>query len=121
MSPSDRAKVHAYIVPDVVSRTLVEMIDIRSPTGHEAGMADYIVHRLRRAGIDASLQFPDRAFADIEDVLSRNWNRARGRSSLKWTKARLAVQDSWTRTCEIVAAAKAAAAAALESEKDPAS
>jgi hypothetical protein len=68
-----------------------------------------------RYGIDASLQFPDRAFADIEEILSRNWNRARARSSLKWTKARLAVQDAWTRTCEIVAAAKADAAAA---EKD---
>jgi acetylornithine deacetylase len=56
MSSSDRAKVHSYIAPDVVSRTLMEMIDIRSPTGQEAGMADYIVHRLRRAGIDANLQ-----------------------------------------------------------------
>ncbi len=64
-----------------------------------------------RYGIDASIQFPDRSFADIEETLSRNWHRARGTSSLKWTKARLAAQDSWTRMGEIVAALKAAAAA----------
>jgi hypothetical protein len=65
-----------------------------------------------RYGIDASIQFPDRTFADVEAVLSRNWDRARGRSSLKWTKARLAVQDAWTRMCTILAAAKVAEAEA---------
>lgn len=67
-----------------------------------------------RYGIDASLQFPDRSFSDMEQTLSSNWNRARGTSSLKWTKARLAVQDSWARMGEIVAAAKAEAEAAAE-------
>lgn len=56
MSQADAAKVRAYITPEVVCRTLLEMVDIRSPTGHEAGMAEYIVHRLSGAGIDASLQ-----------------------------------------------------------------
>ena len=32
------------------------MIDIRSPTGSEAAMADYVIDRLRRAGLDASRQ-----------------------------------------------------------------
>ena len=70
-----------------------------------------------RYGIDASLQFPDRSFSDIEEILSRNWNRAKGKSSLKWTKARLAVQDSWARTNQIAANLKAAAAAALAKEE----
>ena len=69
-----------------------------------------------RYGIDASLQFPDRSFADLEEILSRNWDRARGKSSLKWTKAKLAAQDSWTRMNAIVAAAKAAAAEAANEE-----
>ena len=64
-----------------------------------------------RYGIDASIQFPDRSFADLEEVLSSNWLRARGKSSLKWTKAKLAAQDSWTRMNAIVAALKAAALA----------
>ncbi len=62
-----------------------------------------------RYGIDASIQFPDRSFADVEDTLSRNWIRARGKSSLKWTKARLAVQDAWERMGHILAAMKVAA------------
>lgn len=56
-----------------------------------------------RFGIDASVQFPDRSFADIEEILGRNWNRARGKSSLKWAKAKLAALDSWTRMGEIAA------------------
>jgi hypothetical protein len=64
-----------------------------------------------RYGIDASIQFAGRSFSDMEETLSRNWPLARGRSSLKWTKARLAAQDSWTRTTGIIAALKAAAAA----------
>ena len=60
-----------------------------------------------RYGIDASVQFPDRTFADVEETLSKNWLRARGKSSLKWTKARLAAEDSWTRMKAIVANLKA--------------
>jgi hypothetical protein len=69
-----------------------------------------------RYGIDASIQFPDRSFADIEDTLSRNWIRARGKSSLKWTKARLAVQDAWERMAQIVAALKVTAVATADRE-----
>jgi len=57
MSHPDLHKATTYLTPDVVRQTLLDMIDIRSPTGSEAGMADYIVDRLRRAGLDASLQF----------------------------------------------------------------
>jgi acetylornithine deacetylase/succinyl-diaminopimelate desuccinylase-like protein len=56
MTRPDRDKAAAYITPDVVRQTLLDMIDIRSPTGAEAGMADYIVDRARRAGLDASRQ-----------------------------------------------------------------
>jgi acetylornithine deacetylase len=56
MSQSDREKAAAYVSPDVVRQVLMDMIDIRSPTGSEADMADYLVDRLRRAGVDARLQ-----------------------------------------------------------------
>ena len=65
-----------------------------------------------RYGIDASVQFPDRSFTDLEELLSRNWLRARGKSSLKWEKAKQAALESWTRMSQIIAAAAAAAAAA---------
>ena len=48
MSEPDRKKANAYVTPDVVRQTLMDMIDIRSPTGSEAAMAGYIVDRLRR-------------------------------------------------------------------------
>ncbi len=57
MSHPELSKATAYVTPDVVRQTLLDMIDIRSPTGSETGMADYIVTRLRRGGLDASLQF----------------------------------------------------------------
>jgi hypothetical protein len=67
-----------------------------------------------RYGIDASIQYPDRSFSEIAEALGRNWNRVRGKSSLKWTKAKLAAQDAWTRMGEIAAAKKAAADAHFE-------
>jgi hypothetical protein len=67
-----------------------------------------------RYGIDASIEFPGRSFSDIAEILERNWLRARGKSSLKWTKAKLAAQDSWTRMGQIVAASKASTAADKE-------
>jgi len=56
MNADDRAKAASHITPDIVRQTLIDMVDIRSPTGSEAGMADYIVGRLRAAGIEASQQ-----------------------------------------------------------------
>ena len=69
-----------------------------------------------RYGIDASIQFPDRSFSDIAATLESNWPRARGNSSLKWNKAKLAAEDSWKRMAEIAAAKKAVAAAAFKDE-----
>jgi acetylornithine deacetylase len=54
--PEECAKASRYITPDLVRQTLIDMIDIRSPTGSEAGMADYVVGRLRAAGVDAAHQ-----------------------------------------------------------------
>ncbi|HUC50657.1 MAG TPA: M20/M25/M40 family metallo-hydrolase [Xanthobacteraceae bacterium] len=56
MGSADRQKVAAYITPELVRQTLLDMVDIRSPTGHEAAMADYIIDRLRRAGLDTQRQ-----------------------------------------------------------------
>jgi acetylornithine deacetylase/succinyl-diaminopimelate desuccinylase-like protein len=56
MRNPDASDVLNLVTPDAVKQTLLDMIDIRSPTGHEAGMAEYIVQRFRRAGIDAETQ-----------------------------------------------------------------
>jgi acetylornithine deacetylase len=56
MSHPDSAKVQKFVTPEGVGQVLLDMVDIRSPTGSEAGMAEYIVNRLRAGGIDAGLQ-----------------------------------------------------------------
>lgn len=53
MNHPDSQEAAGHITPEVVRQILMDMIDIRSPTGSEAGMADYIVHRLQRCGLDA--------------------------------------------------------------------
>lgn len=45
------------IIPDLVRDTLMELVDIPSPTGQEAGVARYLVERMRAAGLDTDLQF----------------------------------------------------------------
>lgn len=53
MNSADFQRAAAHVTPEAVRQVLLDMIDIRSPTGHEAGMASYIAHRLRRGGLDA--------------------------------------------------------------------
>jgi len=50
-----------------------------------------------RAGVESFNRNPGRSFDDIEPELSRDWNRARGNSSLEWEHARPAARDAWER------------------------
>jgi hypothetical protein len=36
-----------------------------------------------------------RSFEDVESELERGWETARGKSSMEWTRARLAAYDAW--------------------------
>jgi acetylornithine deacetylase len=47
------------VTGDAVRRTLMDMVDIASPTGGEIDMARYVVDRLTAAGIDGELQLVD--------------------------------------------------------------
>src|SRR4051812_36632374 len=59
MMVPDLQKLEAAIQPDRVRRTLLDLIDIRSPTGSEDEISRYIFERLRSAGLDASQQLVD--------------------------------------------------------------
>ena len=50
------ARAAALITPEAVRDTLVEMVDIASPTGREGDFARYLVDRMRRSGCRAWLQ-----------------------------------------------------------------
>lgn len=56
MTHPDYARAVRHITPDAVRDTLMAMVDIASPTGREGAMAEYLVHRLRKAGFSAHLQ-----------------------------------------------------------------
>jgi acetylornithine deacetylase/succinyl-diaminopimelate desuccinylase-like protein len=52
----DYERVARHITPQAVRDTLMEMVDIASPTGREGALAEYLVGRLSRAGLRARLQ-----------------------------------------------------------------
>lgn len=56
MSHPDFERAARHITPEAVRDTLMEMVDIPSPTGREAALAKYIVGRLHKAGFHAYLQ-----------------------------------------------------------------
>ena len=48
-------------------------------------------------GVDAFSKNPNRKFDDVQADLGRDWNAARGASSLDWDRARSASRDAWDR------------------------
>lgn len=48
-------------------------------------------------GISVCDRYPGQSFQDLEAVMSADWSRARGNSSLDWQQARPAVRDAWLR------------------------
>ena len=56
MTHPDYSRAVKHITLDAVRDTLIEMVDIASPTGREGAMAECLVHRLRKAGFDAYRQ-----------------------------------------------------------------
>src|SRR5688500_20084017 len=56
MSHPDYQRAARHITEAAVRDTLMEMVDIPSPTGRERALAEYIVARLTKAGFHAHLQ-----------------------------------------------------------------
>jgi len=50
-----------------------------------------------RYGADTYTKYPGRTFDEVEPELSRDWQTARGKSSLEWDKAKHATRDAWHR------------------------
>jgi hypothetical protein len=50
-----------------------------------------------RYGADAFTKYPGRTFDEVEPELSRDWQTARGKSSLEWENAKHATRDAWHR------------------------
>jgi len=50
-----------------------------------------------RYGTDAYVRQPGRSFEDSEAELARDWDKARGTSTLAWARAKNASSDAWHR------------------------
>jgi acetylornithine deacetylase len=59
MTHPDFSTAVAHITAERIRDTVVEMVDISSPTGREAQMAHYLVRRMRAIGMDTDLQLVD--------------------------------------------------------------
>ena len=55
-----------------------------------------------RYGIDNYSKYPGKKFEDVEADLNRDWQRAKGKSSLAWDNAKYAAKDSWQRVSDTV-------------------
>jgi len=47
------SEVASHISAEGICDALVELVNIASPTGHEAGVAGYLLDRMQKAGLDA--------------------------------------------------------------------
>jgi hypothetical protein len=55
-----------------------------------------------RYGVDSYARRDGRSFEQAEPELMRNWDRAKGISSLTWEGAKRATRDAWQRLSDLV-------------------
>ncbi|MEP7302732.1 MAG: glycine zipper domain-containing protein [Caldimonas sp.] len=53
-------------------------------------------------GVSSYRSYAGRTFEDVESDLSRDWTKARGKSSLQWERAKHATRDAWHRVSDAV-------------------
>ena len=75
MTHPDFPRAAAYVTDDDVRSLLMDLVDISSPTGKEIGVAQYLVARMRKSGMDTELQFVD---ADRPNAVGHRRGRGDG-------------------------------------------
>lgn len=53
-------------------------------------------------GVENYPRYSGRSFDEVEPELSRDWQRAKGKSSLTWDNAKHATRDSWQRVSDTI-------------------
>jgi acetylornithine deacetylase/succinyl-diaminopimelate desuccinylase-like protein len=59
MSHPEFARAASLITADDVREILMDIVNIASPTGHESGVAHYLVERMRKCGMETDLPLVD--------------------------------------------------------------
>lgn len=55
-----------------------------------------------RYGVENYPRYEGRPFDEVEPELGRDWQRAKGKSSLEWERAKHATRDSWQRISDTI-------------------
>jgi len=55
-----------------------------------------------RYGVEGYSKYPGRKFDEVEAELSRDWQRAKGKSTLAWENAKHATKDAWHRASDAI-------------------
>ena len=76
MTKPDFAEIAAYITAENVRDLLIDLVDIPSTTGKEIGVAQYLVERMRKAGMDTDLPLVDENRPNAVGHLARTRRRA---------------------------------------------
>jgi acetylornithine deacetylase len=79
MTHPDFATAAQHVTAEAVRDALIELVDIPSATGNEAGMARHLVARMRRSGLDTDLQLVD---ADRPNAVGHLRGRGTGKNLL---------------------------------------
>ena len=101
------------VVGGLAGKGVAELID---PTAEEAYWRDNYSSRpyvargasfddygpAYRYGVDSYGRYDGREFDDVENELSRDWQRAKGSSKLTWDNAKHATRDSWQRVSDTI-------------------
>ena len=101
------------VVGGLAGKGIAELID---PTAEEAYWRDNYSSRpyvtrgatfddygpAYRYGVDSYGRYEGRTFDEVESDLSRDWQRAKGKSKLTWDNAKHATRDSWQRVSDAV-------------------
>jgi hypothetical protein len=100
------------VVGGLAGKGIAEMID---PTAEDAYWRENYANRpyvsgdtyaefgpAYRYGVSSYAAYPGQTFEDVEPHLRRNWEDARGTSSLEWERAKHAARDSWQRVSDAV-------------------
>lgn len=88
------------IDPTVESAYWRENYATRTYVDKDASFEDY--SPAYEYGVDSAAEFEEQNFEDVELDLSKNWDSARGASSLTWERARHATRDAWNRVRNVL-------------------
>src|SRR5262245_64031371 len=89
-------KALAYLTSDNVRSLLMDLVDISSPTGNEIGVAQYLVARMRRIGMETDLPLVDAGRPNAAGIGADTAMDSTSCSPATWTRPIPSRRGIWT-------------------------